>query len=248
MSIAFDNAVKLRDIVKVRNFGAIFDYSTLRMFDDFLGDVLQDPWNGRVGSDPQCVAPAIVAGGLGGQVRLVTGNDAAATMAANGVQLESALNWNQTETPISVEVRISLSAITDIMLFVGFTDQVAALEAPFELGSANALTSNATNAVGWLFDTAADTDNWWLVGVAADSDATKQNTAIAPVAATFESLRVEVSGTTATFYRNDVQVGTAMTAAIAASAALTPVVAATSRGAASRNVDVDYILVQATRT
>ena len=95
-----------------------------------------------------------------------------------------------------------------------------------------------------LFDTGADDDNWWLVGVAADVDATKQDTTVAPVAGTFETWRIELNSSgAASFYRNNVLVGTAMTGAVTPSVLLTPVIAAFARGAASRNVDVDLLNV-----
>jgi hypothetical protein len=224
------------------------DAYTVTLLDDFLGDVLADQWNGRVGSDPQVVTPTINSQ-AGGVVRLVTGDDAAASMAVNGVQLESALNWKAEQQSLVAEFRVTLSAITNVALFVGFTDQVAALEIPIEsAASADTLTSNATNAVGVMFDTAMSTDNWWLVGVAADVDATAQNAATAPTALTFETWRIEVGADgTAEFFRNGVQVGTTMSAAVTATTLLTPVVAAFSRGAASRNIDVDFIKVQGTR-
>lgn len=217
----------------------------MRLWDDFVGDVLADQWGSAVGSDPQVVAPAVLAGGAH-VMRMTTGDDAAATMAVNGVQLQSALNWTANLGPVVFEVRVLASAITAVAIFVGFTDQVAALEMPFTLGAGDVLTSNASDAVGFLFDTAADTDNWWLVGVATDVDATKQNAGTAPVAATYERLRVELAGAVATFYRNGVKVGTAMNGAVSG-AALTPVIAAFSRGAASRSIDGDYILVESER-
>ena len=68
---------------------------------------------------------------------------------------------------------------------------------------------------------------------------------VAPVAATYQTLRVEVSTVgTATFYRDEAVVGTAMTDAVAPGALLGPVVAGFSRGAASRNIDVDYLLCE----
>jgi hypothetical protein len=137
-------------------------------------------------------------------------------------------------------------------VFIGFTDQIAALEMPFTLAAGDALISNASNACGILFDTAADTDQWCLVGVAADVDAAKQFSGSAPVAATYETWRVEFSATGATnasasFYRNGVLVGVVMANAIVGNTDLTPVVAAFSRGAASRNIDVDYVHVQCNR-
>jgi hypothetical protein len=223
----------------------------IKLHDDFLGDVLADQWNGVVGSDAQCVAPAITSI-VGGAVRMTTGDDAAASMAVNGVQLDSYLNWRGTTgAALIFEARVRMNAITNVVVFVGLTDQVGTLEMPFTLAAGNVLTSNASDAVGWLFDTGADNDNWWLVGVAADVDATKQNTALAPVANTFEILRVEVLyDGSAVFYRNGVKVGTTMSSALRSyptAPAMTPVIAAFSRAAASRSIDADYIHVQQNR-
>jgi hypothetical protein len=121
---------------------------------------------------------------------------------------------------------------------------------PFTLGASDAITSNATNAVGVVFDTGADTDNWWLVGVKADVDATAQNAGSAPTANTMETWRIVVSvAGAATFFRNGTQVGTQMSNAVTANASnpLVPVVAAFSRGAASRTIDVDYIRIKLNR-
>jgi len=220
----------------------------IELRDDFVGEEIDGyKWQGLVGSDAECRAPIVLADQIGGVVRLTTGDDAGATMAINGVQLQSQLNWKAAQGALVWEGRVALSAITSVCVFIGLTDQRAALEMPFTL-SGTTLTSNATDAVGILFDTDATTDDWWLVGVAADVDATKQDAGVAPVAATFETWRIEVSVTgIATFYRNGAVIGTAMTGALTNSVALTPVVAAFSRTSASRNIDVDHILVSAIR-
>lgn len=215
-------------------------------YDDFLGDTLRAEWTTVVGSDPQCVAAAIVADQIDGVAALTTGDDAAASMAVNGSQLTAGLNYliSPASTPRTLDVmfRLKLDAITNVAVFIGFTDN-AALEMPFTLGGGDALTSNATNAVGVLFDTAADTDNWWLVGVKADADATKQNSGVAPAPATYETWRISVGASgIATFWRNGTLVGSPMINAINP-ALVTPVVAAFSRGAASRTVSVDYVRI-----
>lgn len=230
----------------VRVNGNPMHFTTFR--DDFVGDVIADQWGNAAGSDPQVVAPSIVAGVAGGVCRLVTGDDAAASMAVNGVQLHSALQWRANTYGVGFDCYIKLSAITNVALFVGFTDQIAALEMPFTLGASDALTSNASDAVGFLFDTAADTDNWWGVGVAADVDATHFDTASAPVAATYQRLQFSLSNAgAAAFFIDGVQVGSTLSAAVTATTVLTPVIAAFSRGAASRNIDVDAITVKALR-
>lgn len=212
--------------------------------DDFLGEEIDGyRWQSLIGTDAECQQAIVLADQVGGVVRLTTGDDAAATMAVNGVQLQSRLNWQASKGGMVWECRVALDAITAVALFVGLTDQVAALEMPFTL-SGTTLTSNATNAVGVLFDTDATTDDWWLVGVAADVDATKQDAGVAPVAGTFETWRIELSTTgVALFYRNGVIIGSAMTGSVAGSAALTPFIAAFARGAASRNIDIDLLAV-----
>lgn len=220
---------------------------TLR--DDFLGDEIAGfHWQTMVGSDAECRNFTVLADQPGGMLRGTTGDDVGATMAINGIQLHSHLNWRADRGCLVWEGRVKMSAITAVAVFVGLTDQRSALEMPFTLGAGDVLTSNASDAVGVLFDTGADTDNWWLVGVAADVDAVKQNTAGAPVADTFETWRIEVGATgIATFYRNGVVIGATMNGSLTPATPLTPVVAAFARGAASRTVEVDELIVQAMR-
>lgn len=216
--------------------------TVVKLEDDFLGQEIDSyKWQALVGTDLEALHAAMRADQSDGVVRLTTGDDAAATMAVNGTQLHSQLNWKANKGGLECEFRVAIDTITSVAVFLGLTDQRSALEMPFTLAAGDVLTSNATDAVGVLFDTGADTDNWWLVGVAADVDATKQNSAVAPVAGTFETWRIELSATgAASFYRNGTLVGTAMAAAVTASVLLTLVVAAFSRTSASRNIDVDF--------
>lgn len=217
-------------------------------FDDFLGDVLADQWAFDKGSDGGAANFASSAH-TSGMVRATTGAGAGGSMAANGVQLVKFLGWKANQGRLLMEARVKLSAITNIALFVGFSDQVASLEMPIHsAASANTITTNATDAVGFMFDTSMTADNFWLVGVKNDTDATAQNSAIAPVAATWVRLRVvlDTSGN-AEFFINGARVGTGMTEAITATVALSPVVAAFTRTAASQTVDVDYVQIIGTR-
>ncbi len=228
------------------NRGLSYERAKCRFFDDFNGDVLADQWNSRTGTDGQVVAPAISAA-AGGMMRMTTGDDAAADMATNGVQLESALNWQADQGNLIFEAKIRVNAITSVCLFAGFTSS-ASLQMPFTLAAGDTLTSNAVDAVGVLFDTAADTDNWWLVGVANNSDSTKQNAAVAPSALAYETWRIELTPAgAAQFYRNGAKVGTSMSGAVTATVALTPIIAAFSRTSTSRNVDADFILCEQNR-
>lgn len=214
--------------------------SQVGFVDDFLGDTLNTDQSAIAkGSDGACVDFAIAAA-VGGTIAGTTGAGAGATMAVNGIQVVQALNWQAGQGGLFMEARVKMDAITTVALFVGFGDQVAALEMPFTY-SGTTLTSNVTDGCGFLFDTAADTDNWKLVGVKQDVDATVQDIGIAPVAGAFETFRVAVDTTgQATFYRNGTLVGSAMANATRTAISLVPYIGGFSRAAASRVFTADY--------
>lgn len=225
-----------------------FSPSKVAFSDDFLGDVIADQWNVVEGTDSLTSDAAILAGGIGGVLRVTTG-DAGTGLAADMIQLTQALQWQASNGGLAVEARFKLSAITTCYVFFGFTDLVT-LEAPIEsAASADTLTSNASDAVGFMFDTRMSTDDWWLVGVAADTDATAQDTTSAPVADTYATFRIEVSSAgVATFFYNGVQVGTAMSGALTAGTDLTPTLAVSKTSvAASMTLDLDYFHVSMDR-
>lgn len=217
--------------------------------DDFLGDALDARWNVVEGTDSATSDAAILAAGIGGVLRITTG-DAGTGLAADLIQLNlGILQFQASNGGLAIEAKFKLSAITTCYGFFGFTD-VATLEAPIEsAASADTLTTNATNAVGVMFDTRMSTDNWWLTGVASDVDATAQNSGYAPVADTYETWRIEVNASgVAVFYRNGLQVGAQMSGALTAAADLTPTIGfGKTSVTASMTVDVDYIQVEMDR-
>lgn len=220
------------------------------LFDDFLGDALLSPWGAFLGSDASgnVASVSVVAGAAGGVARLA-GADSTGTMAADGAQLTSFLNWTAANGSLVFEARVKLAVITNVAVFLGFTDLIT-LEAPItSAASADTITTNATDAVGFMFDTSMATDTWWLTGVKNDVDAVAQNTGFAPVAATYEVFRIEVAADgTAYFYRNGVQVGTAMANALSPAIPLTPTFNIFPRTAAfGTQLDVDYVHVSMLR-
>ncbi len=228
---------------------------TVAVFEDFLGagqaysTTVIDGLLSRKGTTN--TVDWTVTEGSGGTVVGKVG-DTTASMAVSGVQLSRGLDWKANQGGLAMEARVKLGIITNIAVFVGFTDQVAALEMPVNsAASADTITTNATDGVGFMFDTAMATDDWWLVGVAADVDATLQDTTFAPVADTYETLRIELSATgVARFFRNGKQVGTAMTGAVTATVALTPVIAAfnrTTANGATTIVTCDYLHIAGNR-
>lgn len=230
---------------------------TVTQFDDFTGDTINSDLyaNPTKGSDAATVDFAILTNQNGGWLRGTTGAGAGGTMAVNGIQIYGNKNWQANNGNLAFETRLKISAITNICLFAGFsTTSAATLEAPFTLSGA-ALTSNAVDGTGFLFDTAATASTIKLVGVANNVDATtqeaSQSTSIlttAPVAATFITLRVEVAPNgSAVFYINGRQVGSRMTGAITASVAVAPTISIFTRSAASATLDVDYLHVASNR-
>lgn len=216
--------------------------STVSFFDDFLGDLVQDEWGFVEGTDSATSEAAILAGGIGGVLRLTTG-DAGTGYAADAEQMNMALQWQASNGGLFLEARLKLSAITTCYAFIGFTDTLS-LEAPIvSASSANTLTTNATDAVGFMFDTNMTADTWWLTGVAGDTDATAQNTGYAPVADTYAKFRIEISSAgAATFFYNGVLVGTTMTGAVTAATDLTPIIAVSKLSVtASMTMDIDYV-------
>jgi hypothetical protein len=222
--------------------------NTVAWFEDFLGDVIPDQINFVEGTDSTTSDFAVLASGNGGIGRFTTG-DAGTGLAADMPQITQYLNWKAANGNLCFEARFKLSRITNAYAFLGFTD-VGSLEAPIVSAvSADTLTTTATDAVGFLFDTRMSTAKWWLVGVANDVDATAQNSGYAPVADTYATFRIELTATgVATFYRNGVQVGTSMSGAVTPSVALTPTVAVgNTSGTSSFTADLDYIHTSMTR-
>lgn len=223
--------------------------STVALVDEFLGKTMSSSlWTSHKGSDGGCVDWAITAA-VDGQIAATTGAGAGATMAVNGVQVDSALNWQANSGDVMFETKVKMSQITTISVFVGLTNQVASLQAPIiSAGAADTFTNNAADAVGFMFDTSMTTKNWWLTGVAGSTGATNQNSGGAPVAATYDVLRVELTKTgAAIFYRNGKQVGTQLAGAVTATVALTPVIAAFTRAAGSATMTASYIALGSLR-
>ena len=98
-------------------------------YDDFNGAALLGTWGLLKGSDGGTVNFAINAQ-QNGVARGTTGAGAGGTMAVNGVQIAAHLNYLSNGGDVEFEARIKLSAITNISVFLGFSNQVAALQAP----------------------------------------------------------------------------------------------------------------------
>jgi hypothetical protein len=213
--------------------------------EDFLGDVVPDQINLVKGTDTSPTDAAVLSGGLGGIMRMVSG-DSAGTIAADMVTVNSYLNWQAVNDDLVFQTRFKLnSAIATRYVFLGFTDKLT-IEAPImSASSADTFTTNATNAAGFMYDTRMSTKTWWVTGKASGS--ANLNTTFAPVADTWATFRVVLNSVgVATFYYNGNQVGT-VTGAVTATTPLTPVLCLGTFTAASVTADVDYIHVSMLR-
>jgi len=228
-----------------REFGFL-EFNTLDqvvVFDDFVGDVLSVEWQtADTGSGSS--ADAVISAGANGEIVMVTGT------ADNGYSAMSReLNF-QGQLNCVMAARIKVDDIAAVKMEIGFTD------AHDDAGAVNTLATYSTTAtdwVGWIFDT-DDTAYWQATGVDSNTEATKIEDSLAPVAATYETLIVALYDTTATFYRLDANgyqtyKSAPMTGACSKDVSLTPWVFVQSRESSdSKSLTVDYIKAWQRRT
>lgn len=194
------------------------------------------------GSDADAALPVISSNTL----VMATGN-VGTGVAADGTQLIGTTAFQLTGiTSTVIEARIKSNSATGEAIFFGFTDQIAALEIPIEsAASADTITTNATDGVGFMYDTAMATDVIWLVGVNNNTDETAQNSGLAFVADTYRTLRIEINSSgDALFYIDGTAVGSAMTTACRTNVNLYPTICASARATALRTITVDYLYVR----
>ena len=226
--------------------GRINETGVVNYFTDFLGDALEDELLAGVGSGTgNAVAISV---GTGGRAEIKT-SSADAAIGANGSSLSlGALNWRADQSSLMMEARLQIDNIANVMIFAGFTDALAStVEAPIFLNAAD-LDSDADNACGIVFDTDGTTAEWCHGGVKATVDTVPAYSGAAPAAATYYTLRVEVTAAGAVQgFINDVAIGPAVANAVTITTPLCPIIFVANRGGAVRNVLVDYLFVQGGR-
>lgn len=117
-------------------------------------------------------------------------------------------------------------------------------------GTYDAIRSNASDAVCFVYDTGATTQEWFACAVDSDLDDTGMTTVgVAPTSGVYQVLRIEVSnsGNTVRFYIGGTLVKTLTNAGISASTNLYATVCINSTSI-SRYSYVDYILIQHNRS
>lgn len=248
--IAFPTRERLGQIVgsKIDGLFPFLEMLTLDfvMWDDeFQSDTLHGGYQSTA-SGAGAVAAAVLTGAVNGQIRLTTGTD-------NGGRSDLSLGLHyRGDQGCAIAVRVASDVISSYKLEVGFTDVISGTDA----GAVNVLatpTWTATDAVVWAIDTNND-GNYRGLGVANGTASAVVAPAIAPTAATFEWLCIQLDDGAAQFTRLDAagrqtyQSGWT-TGMVTATVLLTPWVFAQARTAsASKNVDIDRILVWQRRT
>lgn len=221
------------------------------LFDDFVYQTIPEsdtPWVLNAGSDDLAIDPAISSAECG-VLRLTTGDGDGST-AVDASQVICAIPVQADSTELVFEARLKLTAITNVAVNVGLTD-VTSLEEPFTIGASDTITSNASDAACFTFDTGADTDEWFMCAVDSDTDDTANaTTGTAPTAGTYQIFRIEVDsdGATIRFYIDGTLEGTfSGDAGVSPDANLYATVVACGDGTASKTVDVDYLYVSHVR-
>lgn len=169
-------------------------FGRVQIFSDFLGAVIDPAFTGV--SENSGTAALVVAQ-ENGVVGLITG-----TTSTNRSLVATGLNHKGANGGMQFEARVAHhTAITTRGMFVGLTDNVA-IELPIAVGASDALTTNATDAVGFAVDTAGS-GKWIICAVKNDVDGAFLNnlatptaqvvldgSVMAPVADTFDVLRL----------------------------------------------------------
>ena len=218
-------------------------FGKVKLWDDFVHPVVDESndwatWTENSGTQAINIDD-------NGYIRLATG-----TTAGNRVGVSGEVIWEaENGGSLIFETRIkSSSAITLRSYFVGFTD-IKTIENPIEQ-SGTSITYSASDAVGFSYDTDADNDTWYCVGVKGDTAATAVNSGVAPAAAgTDQTLRVVLNTDgDATFWidgKEEARIDNCVTVGTK----LCPVVMVENRtSTAARTVDFDYIYVEGGRS
>lgn len=225
----------------------VFDTS-MHWFDDFIGDTLNATYTDISGADGQALQ-AIQEEQFG--VHQLTSGDVGDTPANDLEAITLSLEWSADQGSLVMEVRMHMdTAVLVSAMCVGFSDDVSTVEMPFIIGGGDAVTSNASDAVCFCYDTDSAADEWFFLGVAGDTDATgNATTGIAPAGGVYQVFRIEIDagGGDARGYINGVEVGTLTAHAVTGATLLAPWVGVDSHDSASVTVDIDYIAVASDR-
>lgn len=230
--------------------GEVKSIAKVSYFDDFLYQTLLEtstPWILNKGSDGAAADP-VIAAAEDGKIVLTAGAGDGST-AQDGSQIVCAIPMQADSGGLVFETKLHINtAITGVSVIAGFTD-VTTLEEPATIATAT-ITTNATDMAAFVYDDGATSKTWFAVAVDGDTDDTGNGTTgSAPVAATDQTLRIEVSadGATILFYIDGVLKKTLSGAAgVSPDVNLYATIIVCGTGETG-SIDVDYIYVAVNR-
>lgn len=216
--------------------------------DDFLGDTVLAQYTEISGSDGQALQTIVEE--QFGVYQLTSGDVGSGALAdLEGVYLS--LEWQPDQGSLIFETRLHLDTdVATVELCAGFSDDVSTVQLPFT-NSADTVTAVTSDAIMFCFDTNATTDEWWVNGAAAGTEATGiAATGVVPTGDIYQTLRIEIDdgGSDCRFYIDGALVGTLTANCVTNTDLLAPGVVISSGGNAGSNiVDIDYIYAAAAR-
>jgi len=230
--------IGVQDQMAIRTDGEIDDRGYFSFFEDFKMQTINETDFGIVlhsnggGSDP-----AIVEARPFGQIDLVTGGTT-----DDGSELQCYLPVKNEWGKVVMEGNIRVIYTTDVKVFIGFTNNSATFEHPFDIDSSDVVTATADDACGFVLDTTAATNEWFMAAVNnAIVDTGSAPLGVAPVAG-FRKFRIEISTSGfAKFYIEDTLVGELDTTGVDVDIDLFPTVVVSELNNKARTVVVDYI-------
>lgn len=230
------------------------NHGLLYFFTDFLGAAI-DPAVAGVAENSGTAA--VTVGQDGGVAGIVTG-----ATSGNRAHLSMGLNFKAANGSLRMETRLKpVTDITNRANFIGFTDTVAQ-EMPIEYATTT-ITSTATDAVGFMFDTAGTVAKWHCAAVKNDVDVltlaqgalTIDGAQQAPVADVYENFAIEINvdGDAVYSYGRDAGNKYGLREVLRVSDAVTPTVLLTphvgieTRTTAAKTAYCDYLEVRGGR-
>lgn len=189
-------------------------------------------------------APAQAA--LNGVIRLTTTDEAAHTAAVG-----TGVNFQASMSPLVVEARVALPALTARRVFVGFNGANAGNQASPLTGSTTTLTLTSSNLAGLFYDSGLTSGAWHYVrnggSTAGATTSTSVQSTVSPTAAQFQILRVVAFRDGRVEYWIDGELVANVAGAISTTADLAAFVMVGATTTTVATADVDYLKVKANR-
>lgn len=226
------------------------------MFDDFLGDLVDDRWNFAENDTGGGDIAGTVVAGTNGIFRIAFLSNSAPVPANHGL-INTGLfpQWKANQGKLRFAARIKMDDLTGANVFAGFADTGASQQPMYDTGdSTGAPLALSSSAVGFLYSGGAGSPStaWRGVAVNADTVATPVD-GNDPTDNVYTVLEVEFGdtgtggdGDVAYFYQDGVNIGS-LSNPVPTARAMVPVVSAFKSEANALNVDIDWVNVAAAR-